>query len=422
MGLQITSLELKNFRSYEHFLLEDIGELTIFVGANAAGKTNIIEAIQLITALNSFRSSKATELVRQIRESAPPPALMDEAHPASSEAAEGTEGAEAEESKECKESTGNEESTGVNESEGADKGTDKENKAAPQPPMAKVRGVATDGNRHLDLEMIIEGNRRRYLLNGKPKHTKDIRGTLPAITFTPDDLELIKGSNRFRRREIDQLGMQVNSNYGQILRDYEKVYKHKMQLLKDENHPLSPAMLGSLNVVFAKVATQLTNYRRSLFERMMPKVQAYYDQITEGREMVEGVYRIEGGPLPSLEEFERILDEIMHQEIERQRCLRGPHLDKIELFIDGMDASTFASQGQQRSVVLALKLAEAEIVEELLDQHPVLLLDDVMSELDGTRRQALVKQLLQDKQTFITTANIQYFDEEMLSCANIVEL
>lgn len=356
MGLKITDISLHDFRSYPSFDLADIEDLTIFVGPNGAGKTNIIEAIQLLTSLNSFRSSRASELVRQ---------------------GEGRE-------------------------------------------HARAQISVTDGNRLLEIRMDIESNRRKYRLNDKTKRGKDLRGLLPAITFTPDDMEMIKGSDRFRRRELDLLGSQINANYYQILRDFEKIQQQKMRLLKDDHLEITPDMLAAVNEVFAKVAVQLTQYRSSLFTRLFPKIQDYYRQITNGMEELEGDYISICSE--SAEETVTHLSEIAQDEIRRKRSLIGPHLDRIELTINGMSAPIFASQGQQRSIVLSTKLAEADLVEELLDQHPILLLDDVMSELDGERRKALVKQLLQDKQTFITTANIQYFDQEMLERARIVEL
>ena len=106
----------------------------------------------------------------------------------------------------------------------------------------------------------------------------------------------------------------------------------------------------------------------------------------------------------------------------RKRALVGPHADRIEFFIDGKNAALFGSQGQQRSVVLAFKLAEATLIQDILRQKPVLLLDDVMSELDAARRRALVAFISGDIQTFITTTNLAYFDDDLLGAARIVEL
>ena len=111
-----------------------------------------------------------------------------------------------------------------------------------------------------------------------------------------------------------------------------------------------------------------------------------------------------------------------HEERQRRRALVGPHADRVEFLIDGADASLFGSQGQQRSIVLAFKLAEAAVIEEVLHQKPVLLLDDVMSELDAMRRAALMDYMATDVQTFITTTNLAYFEDEVLDRARIVAL
>ena len=116
------------------------------------------------------------------------------------------------------------------------------------------------------------------------------------------------------------------------------------------------------------------------------------------------------------------LKRLQSREISRNRTLIGPHRDHIDLFINGMNSSIFASQGQQRSIVLAWKLAEAQTIEDMTGQLPILLLDDVMSELDEVRRQSLVSFLSDEIQTFITTANINYFDEEILSRANVIKI
>lgn len=348
--LRITDIRLRNFRSYDELSLEGLGELTIFLGPNASGKTNAVEAVQLLTALVSFRNATAAELVKQGEQ------------------------------------------------------------------QSRAEATVTDGNRLLEVGLHLQADpaSRHYALNGKRRAAKDLRGTLPSVTFTPDDLNLVKGSDRHRRRELDVLGAQLNANYFQLVRDYEKVLRQKNRLLKEEA-PMP--LLEAANEVFAKVGEQLTSYRAALFGRLAPHVSAHYADISGAREQLGANY------VRSWEGDGPLADAIdLRLEASRGRTLAGPHLDKVAFDIDGLDAHSFASQGQQRSIVLALKLAEAEVVEEMLGQLPVLLLDDVMSELDATRREALVKGLLAGKQTFITTANIDYFDKSMLDRARIVEL
>lgn len=374
MTARIKRLKLLNFRSYESFSLDAIGNLTIFVGPNAAGKTNVIEAIHLITAISPLRPGKVSQQVH--------------------------------------------------------KGM----------PFAKVDAELEDGARHLDVGLQIQDNKRRYTLNGKPKQIRALQGIAPSVSFTPDDLELVKGSNSNRRDALDLLGVQASANYRQIASDFAKLHKHKQALLKDDSN-IEAGMLEALNEVFAKVSSQLTAYRRSLFLRLMPSAQEHYASISGGEELV-GTYvpswlsgedeasrsrlmdlGIE--PLPASEfqtELACILAASSDQELARERCLAGAHLDEIRLSVDGMPARDFASQGQARSVVLAWKLAEADLIEEMLKVHPILLLDDVMSELDGARRAALVQRLSSGMQSFVTTANLQYFDKRMLEDANVVNL
>ncbi len=279
---------------------------------------------------------------------------------------------------------------------------------------SRVSCEVTDGARELSIALLIEEGHRAYTLNGKRKQPKDLRGTLPSVVFTPDDLEIAKGSSRHRRHELDVLGSQAHANYWQIVHDYEKILRHKNRLLKDE---VTTGLIEATNEVFAKVGEQLSNYREALFAKLMMRATKHYANISGG-EQLHAKYVRSWDDETLLKATERLL----RDERARQRSLAGPHLDEINLYIDGMDVATFASQGQQRSVVLAIKLAEAEFIEETLDQLPVLLLDDVMSELDEGRRGALVRTLLEGKQTFITTANIDYFDDEMLEKARIVKL
>lgn len=348
-NLHITHLSLRNFRSYESFELDDIDALTIFVGPNASGKTNAVEAIHLLTALTSFRGATSQELVGR--------------------------------------------ST---------------------PPASRIAARIEGDGRILDIEMRIEADQRKWQLNGKSRTVKDLRGTLPSIAFTPDDLQLVKGSNKLRRHEIDQLGAQLNANYYQVIRDFDKLLRQKNHLLKDNP---SPATLAAINDVFAVVGARYSSLREALFERLMPKAAAHYAHLSNNKEQLG--YRYERSWEGELADK---LAQCSAEEIARGRALVGSHLDQIELTINTLDASTYASQGQQRTIVLALKLAEVDLIEELRDQPPVLLLDDVMSELDSTRREALLKRLLQNSQTFITTANIDYFDSETLKKARIINL
>lgn len=159
MDLAIAHISFLNFRSYEAFDLDGIGPLTVLVGPNAAGKTNVVEGIGLLTAQSSFRHAPVDQLVRA----------------------------------------------------GA--------------PFARLTADVTDGSRQLELAVQMAEGKKKHLLNGKPKRTADLKGLVPSVTFTPDDLELAKGAMSVRRAALDALGSQLSANHYLIRRDYEKVLR-----------------------------------------------------------------------------------------------------------------------------------------------------------------------------------------------------
>lgn len=366
MGLKITHIAFKNYRSYDTFDLDDIGALTILVGPNAVGKTNIVEGIQLLTALQSFRHPALDQITRH--------------------------------------------------------GSD----------FTRLDADVSDEKRQLSLSLRIGGGKKQYLLNGKSKSASELKGLIPSVTFTPDDLQLIKGSSSARRATLDILGSQLSANHYVIKKDYEKILRYKNRLLKDD---APSALLESINETLVMCGAQLSCYRSALFEKIAPLVQSYYASIADRRETLEMCY------IPSWEQYDQNVcasfafsrDEAREylqrglrvradEERGRKRALSGPHADHMEFFLSGRNAGLYGSQGQQRSIVLAWKLAEVELIQALLHQKPVLLLDDVMSELDISRRNALISFIEGDIQTFITTTNLTYFDKSVLARAQIVDL
>ena len=366
MDLSITHISFRNFRSYETFELDDIGALTVFVGPNAVGKTNIVEGIQLLTAQSSFRHPTVDQLVRA----------------------------------------------------GA--------------PFGRLEADVSDGSRQLNMELQLSEGKKRHLLNGKPKRTADLKGLIPSVAFTPDDLELAKGPMSVRRAALDSLGSQLSANHYLIRRDYEKVLRHKNRLLKEE---APAALVEAMNETLITCGAQLSCYRAALFEKLARSMASYYAEITNGAENLQACYvpswEVHDPDVAATFSFGRdaarealavALVARAADERARYRALVGPHADKIDFFIDGKNVTVYGSQGQQRSVVLAFKLAEATLIQDILHQKPVLLLDDVMSELDAARRRALVAFISGDIQTFITTTNLAYFDDDLLSAARVVEL
>jgi DNA replication and repair protein RecF len=362
----IRRLELHDLRNFERFEIRPGKELTVFVGPNATGKTNTIEALQLVTAARSFRRPKWEELVRW------------------------------------------------------------------GSPAGRVTMSAEEvtGPLEISLDISAEG-RRTYRVNGQVKRRiSDVAGRLPSVTFTPDDLELAKGPSERRRAALDELGEQLSPAYAAVRRDYLRVVRHRNVLLRDTT--TTQADLAPWDDQLVALGTRLLVHRNGLYRRLAPQVTRLYGELADG-EHLSAAYHDKIGLDPSAWEepvaspdiaaaFASALLERVSEERARQVTLVGPHRDDIVFAIEGADARTFASQGQVRTIALAWKLAEVRVVEEIARREPVLLLDDVMSELDSKRRAALTEVVRRDVQTFVTTTNLGYFEPDLLDAATIVEL
>lgn len=360
--MHITRIELTDFRSYEKFVLEPSPGLTVLVGPNAAGKTNVVEAIQLVTATRSFRRPEFADLVRW----------------------------------------------------GAGK--------------ARVDMRAEEGQRLLEIRLEVEvASGRTYLVNGQTRRRhSEVAGLLPSVVFTPDDLTMVKGSAEKRRAAIDDLGEQLSPTYGSLRRDYGKVVRQRNALLRD-NAPVSERAAWDEQLI--SLGSRMAVHRVGLLDRTMAHAVRRYAEMTDGEQL--GYEYADRCGLNTCSELtpEEVagaiaaqMEQRAHEERARGISLVGPHRDDIVLTVAGRDARSFGSQGQQRTIALAWKLAEVEMVEEVLRRKPVLLLDDVMSELDAARRAALSDVVASQIQTVVTTTNTGYFTPETLAKATIVEI
>lgn len=368
-NLHIDAVTYANFRNYDYFSLDCEENVVLIIGLNAVGKTNLIEGIQLTTALTSFRNPRVDHLIK----------------------------------------------------EGERQGL--------------VSTTLADSARHLNIELNLTPEGRTYTLNKKKKRTHDIRGILPAVLFCPDDLNLIKGSSSGKRAALDALGSQISANYHAIRKDYDKILRQKNHYLKGNT---SHAYLQSINEVVASVGAHVYYLRSHLLKELTPYIQQFYSELTNNSETVQVRY------IPSWNRWDVNLENVFDitdvsrenarialmdamedyhsQEHERHCSLFGPQVDRIEFYLNGRNASMFASQGQQRSLVLSYKMAEVALIADKIGYPPVLLLDDVMSELDIARREQLMSLLSGSIQTFITATNKEYFTPSFLRTAQVVEI
>lgn len=268
---------------------------------------------------------------------------------------------------------------------------------------AVVRGEGRRAERSLLIECeIAPGGRSRTLLNRQPvRRARDGLDSLRAVVFAPDDLELVKGAPAERRRFLDDLLMALDPRLDAVRSDLERILRQRSALLKQARGRLTPEVEATLDVWDARLASTgeaLADARAAAVHDLGPVVTTAYADLAGGGEVAltyAPPWR-DGGLLAALHEAR-------DDELRRGVSLVGPHRDELSLALAGLPARTHASQGEQRSIALALRLAAARLLASVLDTPPLLLLDDVFSELDPGRSAALLTHL-PPGQTVITTA------------------
>ena len=339
----VRSLKSENYRNLENEIFYPSEKINVIYGSNAQGKTNLIECLWLFTGGRSFRGSKESELI----------------------------------------------TFGKN--------------------RADIEMCFRTKEREQTIKFIIQGGKRHPVLNDVPKNSlSQIVGSFCAVVFSPDHLTLIKNGPEERRTFIDGAICQIKPSYASLLSRYKKILSERNALLKDIPHhrELEDTLdiwNERLSVEGSAIALQRIAYINGLTE---PAI-SFYEGISSGRERLSIGYKMHYPANINMgreEIAEIMLDTLRKRQNEDIYCgytTTGIHRDDLTVKINDMEARSFGSQGQQRSAVLALKLAEAEQIGEYRGENPVILLDDVLSELDSTRRNYLLKEL-SGMQIFIT--------------------
>lgn len=365
--MQITELTLRSYRSYETLHLAFDPGVQIFLGANAQGKTNIIEALYYAAFGRSHRTSSDAELIRV-----------------------GADGAY----------------------------------------------IGLSFRRHdVPGELsftFARGARRRITYAGESLRQRDLVGLLPMVLFSPEDLFLVKGAPALRRRYLDaELSQASPAYYGELLR-YTRILKQRNAVLKDIRERLAaPDDLPPWDAQLAKSAAYIVT-RRIAAVAQLGALSARVQAVLAAGEELALAYEIAGAEAEDFAEddmtealhvwYNKMLCEGRARDIARAATGVGPHLDDLVLRVGGMSLRSYGSQGQQRTGALALKLAELFYLQENIGEAPILLLDDVMSELDADRRRALLDFIRHEHiQTFITATDAAYFPAERMGTYRYVE-
>ena len=347
----IKSLELADFRNYESLKIDFSSGTNILYGDNAQGKTNILEAIFVSATTKSHKGSKDKEIIRFGKE---------EAH---------------------------------------------------------IRTILEKDNAEYRVDMHLRSSRSKGIaIDGqKVKRASDLIGKLNVVFFSPEDLSIIKNGPSERRRFMDMELCQLDQIYLNSLSKYNKLVVERNKVLKDlYEHPENSVLLDVQDKQLCEYGSVIIKAREKFIKDLNEIISPIHEKLTGGKEILSVFYE----PNVGVDEFEKKLSGSRRKDTMLKQTTIGPHKDDFSFVVkkksedgtqsEGIDIRKFGSQGQQRTASLSLKLAEIEIVKRAKKENPVLLLDDVLSELDSNRQNYLLN-TIGDIQTIITCTGLDEF-------------
>lgn len=355
--MYIKNLALVNYRNYEKTELTFENKVNVILGENAQGKTNVMESIFVLSMAKSHRTSNDKELIKWDEE------------------------------------------------------------------YAKITGDLERKSGLFTLELVIskKGKKAKHNHIEQQKLSQYV-GAMNTVMFAPEDLNLVKGSPQVRRRFIDMEIGQVSPVYMHDLTRYQKILHQRNQYLKQLQlrKQSDQALLDVLTMQLSEAAAKILKKRFEFLQLLQKWAEPIHQGISRGIETLKIEYKnsidvSENEELSKMiEAYQEKFDKIKNREIDRGVTLAGPHRDDLVFYVNDKDVQTFGSQGQQRTTALSLKLAEIELIHSEIGEYPILLLDDVLSELDDYRQSHLLNTIQGKVQTFVTTTSIDGINHDTL--------
>ncbi|PLT29497.1 DNA replication/repair protein RecF [Peribacillus deserti] len=359
--MHIEQLHLTNYRNYADLDVSFENKVNLILGENAQGKTNVMESIFVLAMAKAHRTSHDKDLIRWDEE------------------------------------------------------------------YAKIEGRVKKRNSSIPLELTISKKGKKARANHiEQQKLSQYVGNMNVVMFAPEDLHLVKGSPQVRRRFIDMEIGQVSPVYLHDMSQYQKILQQRNHYLKllQIKKTSDTAMLDVLTEQLIEYAVKIVAKRFHYLSLLQDWAYPIHSGISRGLETLKIEYISTVNVSESMElskmksEFEEKFDKINTREKERGVTLIGPHRDDLIFHVNGRDVQTFGSQGQQRTTALSLKLAEIELIHSEIGEYPILLLDDVLSELDDYRQSHLLNTIQGKVQTFVTTTSVEGIDHQTLKEAS----
>lgn len=359
----IKSIKIKNFRNYTDLNISFSPNINIIYGDNGQGKTNLLESIYVLGITKSHKLLIDNYLIN-------------------------------------------------NEAK-----------------FARVSGIIQDELLSTKLEVILEQKRKQLKVDDNIiQKASDYISKMNIIIFYPEDLELIKGSPNLRRRYLNVQLSQIHKNYLNVLNDYNKLLKQRNELLKNfsKTKKIDENYFDIITDSLIDRGSRIYRYRDNYIKNINKNINEIYESIMKIPNfniIYKPIFNIKNFEIDNLtREFKEQVIKSKESELKIGMTLVGPHRDEFDFMIDDLNLKTYGSQGQQRAAVLSLKLSEIPIFKSYKNTYPILLLDDVFSELDDSKKNNLLKYITNNIQTFITTTDLKSISQEVLEQANIIKI
>ncbi len=372
--MYLKNINLYTFRNYYKQSVNLQSQKTILLGNNAQGKSNLLEAIELLATLKSHRTRRDQDLILE-----------------------------------------GEKSSQI---------------------VANVERIY--GESELSITFRSSGKRTLMLNHEKLHRHLEFLGHINAVEFSCLDLDLVRGSPEIRRTWLDTLLIQLEPIYAHIINQYHKILRQRNSLLKIirgqlNNEEKSNSILSTVSQLklwdeqLAEAGTRVIRRRNRVIQRLVPLAQKWHESISGKAELLEINYL---SNISIQNEDHQAIQQRFLEKIEQRSAVEknlattivGPHRDDVEFTINKNQAKSYGSQGQQRTLVLAIKLAELQLIEDVIGEPPLLLLDDVLAELDNNRQKQLLEAIQGRFQTLITTTHLPNFDTEWLKSSQIIKV
>lgn len=288
-------------------------------------------------------------------------------------------------------------------------------------PWARLDAGMAEGSRRVTIERVNDSAKKKFVVNGAPLLRLSLQKKIPVVVFEPDHLRMLQGGPERRRDYLDTLLEQTVGGYSKVLRDYRRTLAQRNSLLKQLSPQSAGAELFAWNVRLSELGGTMVALRTRLIERLNKQITGLYTELAHTQVPVRLEYVADANVENYSSEVLELLSGNVQKDIARGFTGNGPHRHDMTVILKDRSASVTASRGESRTLLLALKLLELKLIEDVRDKKPILLLDDVFSELDGARRKALTKHL-QNYQTFITTTDADIVVQHFIDRCTIIPL